>query len=257
MIMISIITEQCLKNFSKFIIVFFLLSFNNSQSQSPFISEKMKNDFSVSISGNYISSASIQLYSNSNNIVEGNLLTEVDGGYSIGLNLRKRFIGDNIFISVSTEYISIKDDNLYQILQNDSNSFKIDVKEELSVFPLEFSIYYLLPEFFKNTNIYIGGGIGTYFGDRKRQLGPYISETVSKSLNFSMNVLFCAEYSLSRKFAANFEMRFRDASYGVVSRYTENDITINGIMYSFPGEFESKIFIDGLRIGFGLTYFIF
>ncbi len=220
-------------------------------------SDKTSGDFSVSISGNYISSASVQLYADSENPIERNLLTEIDGGYSLGVNMRKRIFGDNIFLTLSSEYISIKDDELYQVLNTDSNFFKINVSEELTVIPLELSIYYLLPGFFKNTNIYIGGGIGTYFGNRKRQLGPYFSETVLKSLNFSLNVLFCAEYMLSENFAVNFELRFRDAQFSVVSRYPVDSITINGNVYYFPKEFRSDIFIDGLRIGFGLTCYLF
>lgn len=237
-------------------VVLFLIS-GRLLSQNTFSDNKTSGDFSFSISGNYISSASVQLYADSDNPVEGNLLTEIDGGYSLGLNLRKRIFGDNIFLTVSSEYISVKDDELYQVLHSDTNMFKLNVSEELTVVPLELSLYYLLPGFFKNTNIYIGGGIGTYFGNRKRQLGPYFSETVSNSLNFSMNVLFCAEYMFSGNFAANFELRFRDAQYRVVSRYPSGSINIDGVVYYFRREFESNIFVDGLRMGFGLTYFLF
>ncbi|MBN1633248.1 MAG: hypothetical protein JW917_03695 [Ignavibacteria bacterium] len=257
MITILIITKPYLKNFSKIIFIIIFLIFSNSQSQFLSSSNSSPKDFTVSVSGNYISSASIQLYADSENYLEGNLLTELEGGYSLGLSIRKRLINENLFVSLSSEYISIKDDNLYQILQSDSSLFKLDAKEELTVFPLELSICYLLPNFFKNTNIYIGGGIGTYFGNRKRQLGPYVSETRSKSINFTINVLFCAEYYLSENIAANFEMKFRDAQYRVTSRYNENSITIGGVDYVFPQEFNSRIFIDGLKIGLGFSYFVF
>ncbi len=246
-----------MKKFIEFVFLLTVLFCDRSFSQNSVIHEKTLNDFSVSVSGNYISSASLQLYSGTGNLVEENLLTELEGGYSIGLNLKKRIFGDNIFLTLSSEYISLQDDELYQVLYTDSNLFKINVSEKLTVIPLELSFYYLLPEFFKNTNIYIGGGIGTYFGNRKRQLGPYFSETLSTSLNFSMNVLFCAEYKLSENFAANIELRFRDAQYGVFSRYPYDSITIDGVVYHFPQEFKSDIFIDGLRIGFGFTYFVF
>jgi opacity protein-like surface antigen len=246
-----------LKNCNKILLILIILIFSNSQSQQTDAVNKFPRDLSVSVSGNYISSASIQLYEGSENFLEGNFLTELEGGYSLGLNIRKRIYEDNLFLSLSTEYISIKDDNLYQVLQSDTNFFKLNVEEELTVFPLELSIYYLLPDFFRNTRIYIGGGIGTYFGDRKRQLGPYVSETTSRAINFTMNVLFCAEYSLGNNLAANFEIRFRDAQYRVRSRYPENSITIDGINYVFPQEFNSRIFIDGLKIGLGITYFIF
>lgn len=256
MILIILNTILFLKSFKYFILLFFFLTFTQSKSQCPVLYKAKNNEISVSVSGNYISSASIQLYSNSNNLFEENLLTEMEGGYSIGLNIKKRIFNDNIYMALSTEFISVTDDNLYQVLQSDSNLFKLDVKEELTVFPLELSIYYMLPNFFTNTNIYFGGGVGTYFGNRKRRLGPYYTETLSRSIHFSMNVLFCTEYMLSRNIAANFEVRFRDAQYGVLSRYPEGTINIDGIIYSFPQEFESNIFIDGIRIGFGLTYFI-
>lgn len=254
---ILIITRQYLKIYNKIIFLIFFFIFSNSQSQQTEPRHKSPGDFSVSVSGNYISSASLQLYDGSENFLEGYLLTELESGYSLGLTFRKRFLNDNLFLSLSTEYIFIRDDNLYQVLQSDSNFFKLDAGEELTVFPLELSINYLLPDFFRNTKIYIGGGLGTYFGDRKRRLGPYISTTTSRGINFSLNVVFGAEYYFTDNLAANFEIKFRDAQYRVTSRYPVNSITIDEVTYYFPQEFGSRIFVDGLKIGLGFTYFVF
>jgi len=252
----KLIIKRFLKNSIKILFILLIITEHTPAQNNPDI-KSMSNSLSLTVSANYISSASIQLNSSSENIVERNLTTEIDGGYSAGINIKKRIFNSDLFVSLSSEYIRIKDNNLYQVLQNDTNIFKLDAKEELTLFPVELSLYYLLPDFFSNTNVYIGGGIGTYFGDRKRQLGPYVTETVSRRIHFSLNVHFSFDYFISDNLATNFEVRFRDAQYGVTSRFPVSSVTINEIIYEFPRQIESVIFIDGLRIGLGLTYTFF
>ncbi|HPS65174.1 MAG TPA: hypothetical protein PK447_06340 [Ignavibacteria bacterium] len=234
-------------------IILFLFPFGLSLCQQKL--PENKHDFSISFGLNYISSASIQLNPFSSDIIERNTIEDVNGGYSYGISIKKRVLFDNFYISLSTEYISIKDNNNYETLSFDTSYINFGVKEELKVIPVETAVIYKLPEFFRNFEIYIGGGIGIYFGDRVRTLYRIQSSTVEKKINLNLNVLMGTEYYLSENVSAFFEMKFREGRYEVKSRYPSNTIVLDGIQYSFSPDLHSRIFIDGIRLSGGINYY--
>ncbi|MCX6166188.1 MAG: hypothetical protein NTU73_15235, partial [Ignavibacteriae bacterium] len=77
---------------------------------------------------------------------------------------------------------------------------------------------------------------------------------VSKKPMFSLNVLFGAEYLLDNHFSMSLEMKVRDGKYKVQSRFPVDNVTLDGQTYYFDKDFESKIFIDGLKMSFGIGY---
>ncbi len=213
-------------------------------------------NFSISLTGNFISSASIQMFSNSPDPVERNLTIDTKGGYGFGIFVRKKILSEDISICLSSEYLKINDDELVQTVSNDSNRKRFSAQEELQVFPIELSVLYKLPEFISSTNIYIGGGIGTYIGNRVRRFANLETETVSNTPELTIHILVNIEYYLTPRFAVDFDLRFREGKYNSKSRFPTNQIVIGDEIFYFPQEYDSKIYIDGLKIGFGLSYFL-
>jgi len=213
-------------------------------------------NLSISLSGNYISSASIQIYSNSSDPIERNQIVDTKGGFGFGISLRKKFFSDDISICISSEYLRIIDDDLYQIVSNDSNIKRFSAEEDLEAFPVELSVLYKLPEFIPSTDILIGGGIGTYFGSRIRKFANLQTETISTSPELTIHIVFNLKYFLTSRLAVNFDLRFREGKYNVKSKFPTNSIIINDEVYFFPQEYDSKIYIDGMKIGLGLSYTI-
>lgn len=236
-----------------FVIIFLFSPFLVCLSQSN--GELRKNDFGISFGVNYISSASIQLNPYSSDIVERNTIEDLKGGYSYGFNLKKKIFFDNFYISLSTEYISMKDETNYETLSVDTNFVNFGVREELKVIPVEAAIIYRLPEFFKNFNVYIGGGAGIYFGDRIRTLYRIKSTTLEKDINLNLNIFMGTEYYLSDNISAYFEMKFREGRYEVKSKYPVSFIVLDGIQYVFNQNFHSRIYIDGIRLSGGINYY--
>jgi hypothetical protein len=52
-----------------------------------------------------------------------------------------------------------------------------------------------------------------------------------------------------------FEVRFRQAQYSVESSYPIGEAVIEGRTYTFEQNLNSKIFMDGLKLSFGIAYY--
>ena len=214
----------------------------------------LSNGYSIIPEVNFVSSASVQLYANSLNIFERNITDELEGGYGYGISVRKKLFRHDISFGISVEFLSIKDNSLTQSFFNDSVSYKARVTEELSVIPLEFTGFFNLPKFSEELNFYLGGGLGIYYGDRKRTVLNVESETVSKEAGYSLVIMSGMEYSISKNISGVFEVKFRQAEYSVRSVYPVSSIVINGNVFELEQNLNSKVFVDGLKLSLGLSY---
>lgn len=223
----------------------------SQQSNRPF---SFFNDFIVTGSLNYVSSATIQLDPYSPDIVERNSTLELSGGYGYGFTIRTKLFRNDLYLGLSGEYVRIQDNNAVLILEGDSTTARLKLTETITSFPAELTVYFNVPSFQENLNIYLGGGIGLYSGDRKRKILNFESETISKSFGLSLVVLSGIEYYFEKNFMTFMEMRFRDGEYNVRSKFPLSYVTLNGVSYSLDKDMNSKIFLDGLKISFGLGY---
>jgi len=69
-----------------------------------------------------------------------------------------------------------------------------------------------------------------------------------------LNVLFGTEYFIGKNFSLNLEMKVRDGKYKVHSQFPIGSITYENQTYYFDRDFQSKVFIDGLKISLGVGY---
>ena len=127
-------------------------------------------DYSITVSGNYVSSATIMLNPSSSDLVEKSSSVETKGGYGYGVTLKKRIFGDDFYLGISTEYIKIFDDQLVTSLDNGDDIVNVRLSESLEMVPVEFALYFNMPRFANNFNMYLGGGFGFYFGNRTQKM---------------------------------------------------------------------------------------
>jgi len=232
-------------------LIFFITVSGNAQNI------EMKNifrGFSLNISMNYVSSGTILLNPSSTDIFERNSTLEFRGGYGYGATLKKR-IFDDIFIGISTEYLKIQDDQLVAILENEEDYVRARLTESVEVIPVEVSAYFNIPRFVNNLDIYVGGGAGFYFGNRTEKMLGMETSTISKTPLFSLNVLFGAEYFIDKNVSFNLEMKVRDGKFRVHNQYPTNKFTYEGQTYYFERDLYSKIYVDGLKMSVGMSYY--
>ena len=238
-----------------FVIALFLLTLTFNIGHSQITGNLFDgNGFSIMPSINYITSSSIQLNSSSNNIIEQNTTEDLTGGIGYGISIKKMF-GEDIIFGFSTEYIRIEDNDLSYRVFNGASTVNLKVKETIWAVPVEISAYYKLPRFAEEFGLYLGGGIGVYFGDRERQILNIKTETKSTEQALNFHIATGAEYRIFRSLSAVFEVTFREGEYGVVSEFPTDRVNVNGTQYEIQQEYDSKIFLDGLKLGLGLNYY--
>lgn len=202
----------------------------------------------------YVSSATIQIDPFSSSSFERLQTSELSGGYGYGISLTKRLFDESIAIGISVEYVNIKDEELTEIYDNGDSRIRARIKEEITVIPVELSGYFDLPKFTTDLNIYIGGGVGAYFGDRKRTIINLESKTISKEPGFGFVAMSGLGYRFTDNLSGVFEMRFRQGEYRVKSEFSTSFITAGGNTYDIDQTVDSRVFLDGLKLSFGLSF---
>jgi len=232
-----------------------LMLFFTESLKSQILLINARNDFQISIFTNYISSATVQLNPFINDPIEKFSSQELGGGYGIGISIKKRMFWDNFYISLSTEYAAIKDNTLDQYLYaTDTDYLHVRVTESIWMVPVELSAVFDIPSFADNFKIYLGGGLGLYFGDRKRSMIIFETETINRVPKLNLQVICGMEYKLANNMSAIFQVSFRHAQFNVDSKYPADRFYYEGLNYLFDRELNSKIYMDGLKFSLGIGY---
>ncbi|MBM4157570.1 MAG: hypothetical protein FJ216_02180 [Ignavibacteria bacterium] len=238
-----------------FLKIIFILIFMSgiSYSQENFLGKIFK-DIEITPSFNYITSASIQLNPYSSNPVESNTVIDLNGGTGFGITLKKGIYKDYLYLGLSSEYVKIIDDNQVQYLFTYDDFKLAKATETIWMVPLEISLYFNVPSFTEDLNIFLGGGAGIYFGDRIRKFYNLETKTNSSRQILNIHTMFGLQYCLSDNFFAAFEVKFRQGEFEVNSSFPTGAVYINNEYYFFEQNLNSKIFFDGLKLSFGISY---
>jgi hypothetical protein len=237
----------------RFLIIFFSFTSLPLFSQS-FSAVNISKDFSIIAGFNYISSATIQNSPFSSNQIERDFTTELFGGYGYGISIKKKLFRDDLAFGISTEYLKLEDNTLVQTLGSDTTRIRAAVTEKIWLYPVELTGYFNLPSFVDNLNIYLGGGVGVYFGDRKRSLLGIETETESITPGFNFLILSGIEYFIHDKFSGVLELRFREGEFTAKSTFPVSEVRANNRTYPIEKNLNSRIFVDGLRLSLGIGY---
>ena len=208
--------------------------------------------FSFKLSGTYISSSELQNNINSTNPIEKDASVDLDGGFGYGFELTfdPRWGNSEITLYISSEYYKHKQSSLFYRYFEDTTLFSVKFEEEFYFIPVEAGIKWNLPVSGENLKIYIGGGGGVYFGDRKRSLRGYESTTNNVKQGYSLNVLSGIEYYIASNLSAAFEFKFREPYFEVESKFPDS----RNLFFGMPNPLTSRIVVNGTTLSLGLKY---
>lgn len=206
--------------------------------------------FSVLVYGTFVSSAELLDNINSDIPFLRDASVEMKGGYGYGgeLTYNPKIYDLGIIFYVSSEYLKVKDDGLVASrVINDTTVLRGRFTEEFTLIPLEAGLKWSLPVSTDRFKIFIGGGAGLYFGERKRTVNRISTTDVSTSPGFSLNVLAGTEYYIGRNLSLDFQFKFREGSFEAESRFSEDPVV-------FERTIKSRIIADGVRLSAGIKY---
>lgn len=212
--------------------------------------------FTLKVFASYVSSAELHNNIKSSISFIRDASIELNGGYGYGaeVTFNPGFSIFDVVFYFSSEYLKVKDDELILRFENDSAANVVRFTEEYKLIPLEGGIKWYLPVSTDRFKIFIGGGAGLYLGSRNRFVGPLYTTNLNKKAGYSMNVLAGLEYFVERNLSLDFEFKFREAFFESMDKFNEDQITINGNVYSMDNPLHSRLLIDGTRLSVGLKY---
>jgi hypothetical protein len=207
---------------------------------------------SVILKGNYTTSSEIFLNPNAADAFSRSQSFLVEGAFGYGLEVRYRMPGSMIAIGASVEYLEASVDRTVAIAFREG----VPVQDGYRVIPVEVTGYFVIPVSTRTFQLYIGGGIGAYIGERTFSLAGVEAPTVDSQPGFGIHVVAGVGYGINDWFSIIGEMKFRDLQFQSTNDFPASRIQYGGAVLNVNSEpFESKVHTDGIvfQLGAALT----
>lgn len=235
---------------SKLNYIIFLIIFFNCN----FYAQSKGEGFSLNVGLGLISSSKIFPNPNSSNLIERNKSFEITNILSPTFEIKYSF-NEEVSIGLSSEYASkMKKGNFVTALSG-SQIVELESEDGFIFIPIELSVYQTLPFSTENFKFNIGGGLGYYIANLKRNFGDTKISTVESSPVFGIQVSASMEYKLLEYLGLYLQTKYRAPEIKVSSRYDKNTIEYKGKTITILQDtFDSKISVNGVVLVIGLTY---
>lgn len=210
--------------------------------------------FSLNVGLGLISSSKIFPNPNSSDLIERNKSFEITNILSPALELKYSF-NEEVSIGLSSEYASkMKKGNFVYALSG-SQLVELESEDGFIFIPIELSVYQTLPFSTENFKFNIGGGLGYYIANLKRNFGNTKISTVESSPVFGIQVSASVEYKILEYLGLYLQTKYRALEIKVSSRYDKNTVEYKGKTITILQDtFDSKISVNGVVFVIGLTY---
>ena len=200
----------------------------------------------ISISGGWMEDSRIFISPQSPDPVSRQSSTDVGGNIAWSASYRMH-ITPTVLLQLHGEYVHAHLSEADQVGTIIENGYDVELVECSGVFTLPFSS--------ERFSMFIGGGIGAYFGHRVYSIAGVSAETVSSTPAFGIHVLVGAEYLLTRQLGVRADIRFRDPQMSVENRFPQSSVLSNGVEYPLESApFLSYINLNGNVYSLGLSW---
>lgn len=235
-------------NLNKILFLVLILSYGT------FFAQTKKEGFTVNFGLGLISSSKIFPNPNSSDLIERNKSFEITNILSPTLEIKYGF-NEEVSIGVSSEYASkMKKGNFVSALSG-SQLVELESEDGFIFIPIELSVYQTLPFSTENFKFNIGGGLGYYIANLKRNFGDTKISTVESSPVFGIQVSAAVEYKILEYLGFYLQTKYRAPEIKVSSKYDKNTIEYKGKTITILQDtFDSKISVNGVVLVLGLTY---
>jgi len=210
--------------------------------------------FDISVSLSYTSSSKLFLNPNSIDVIQRSQFTPFEDIISYAVEARYR-ISEPLIVGLRIEYLEASETFPNIFLGAPIGVLEANSREGFTLFPIEFSLYYVLPFSTEQYKFFIGGGGGIYFGEHIREFLNIKAQNVRTSTDAGIQIAMGLEYLPVEFLSIRGEMRFRDPQYKITSKYSESYFTYNGFIYRINTDpFDSKVNVDGVTFTIGISY---
>ena len=171
--------------------------------------------------------------------------------FGYGVEIRYLLPETNIALGLSTDYIRTTIGQSIRI----STSKSIPVEDGYRVIPVELTGYFLIPVSGQTFGVFMGGGVGGYFGRRLYKLGDTEAATTDIGHGFGIHVLGGLSYRFTEWFSLNAEMKFRDLQFQTTNQFATSTVHYNGTIINVSrAPFDARVHTDGVVFQLGTVF---
>ncbi len=210
--------------------------------------------FGVSASWSYTTSSRLYYFPNAADAYLRNQYIELNDINSSAFSLRYG-INENFMVGLNIGYYNHTGYSKTVIATSETETGRFEAADGYKIIPLELTGYYILPFSTEQFKFYMGGGIGYYFGEFRRDLGNIEISSELNNTPLGIHVNIGVEYFYYEYFGIFTEMKFRDPELELSSRYITNSFVYLDKVYTIQDDkFDTRVNIDGVIFSLGVTY---
>ena len=207
--------------------------------------------------GNYTSSAKIFFNPDAATEQQRSQYLRVEDMTGAGVELRLQMPEENIFFTLSVDYIS-KTLNDPQYVSIGGSLQRVPGAEGLKFIPVEVALNTYIPVSSEDFRMTMGGGIGMYYAVRSLSVLGVATQVVNSPVGYGIHVNTGFEYRIRDGISVMAAMTFRDPEITNESKFEQETATFNGSPVTIrQSSFRSRIQVDGLTVSAGVLIDLF
>ena len=210
-------------------------------------------DLAVILKGNLTSS--VEIYPNPKSSDPGLRAQyySLDNVIGAGVEVRYRIPESLVAIGLSSDYLHAVQSRSVPMASRQ----EVPVEDGYTVVPVEFSAYFIIPASGPTLGLFMGGGVGAYFGRREYSFAGVSAPVVSTAPGFGIHVLAGVSYRVMEQFSVVGEMKFRDLQFQSTNAFQVDQISAGGAVFNVGRRpFESRVQTDGVVFQIGVAFHI-
>lgn len=207
----------------------------------------------VLVKGNLTTRTSLFLKPNSPDPLERAQALDLTDFFGTGIEIKYLIPRTSLAVSISADYLRFRESNPITV------SFRttVPVEDGYVAIPVEATGYFIIPASGQTVKVFIGGGMGVYFGRRDYMLAGVAAPVVDTRPGFGIHVLAGVSYHFTDWFELIGEMKFRDLQFHSTNSFQVSRVPFQGSFITVSQTpFESSVQTDGIvfQLGVGVSF---
>lgn len=171
--------------------------------------------------------------------------------FGYGAELRYRIPGSMLSVGLSA-------DRIVSVARQDvrvGGGRTVPEDDGYRVVPVELTGYFHIPITDGAFGVFMGGGVGMYFGERRYVFAGAEAASTATRPGYGIHVLGGVAYRFTEAFALSAELKFRDAQFEATNAFAAPSVRYGTTLVTLPARpLESRIHSDGMIIQLGAAY---
>ena len=208
-------------------------------------------NISIVLKGNLTTASRVFTDPNSPDPVERAQFFSLENFLGFGVEARYQIPETNIALGLSADHIKSSTTQSVSL----STDRSVPIEDGYEVIPVELTGYFLIPVSGQTVGVYMGGGVGGYFGRRLYRYGDVDAATIHDGHGFGIHVLGGMSYRFTEWFSVLAEMKFRDLQFQTTNQFASPIVTYRGMPIAVSeAPFDALVHTDGVMFQLGTAF---